>query len=124
MRVLMRTFSFDILSVLVQIANRFITKKELDSAYFCVGEINEHKVIAVIMLSSYNHNEIARCKNILASIHNNSCHNKFSINEKKNRKYLALPFFIGGLEFYPNFHNSFFKVESNDLDQQIQICET
>ena len=34
----------------VQIANRFITKKELDSAYFCLGEINEHKVIAVIIV--------------------------------------------------------------------------
>ena len=61
---------------------------------------------------------------ILAFIHNNQCRNKFYINETKNRKYLALPFLIGGLEFYPNFHNSFFKVESNDLNQQIQNCET
>ena len=42
----------------VQIANRFITRKELDSAYFCYGEINELKVVAKIMLSSFNCNKM------------------------------------------------------------------
>ena len=42
----------------VQIANRFITRKELDSAYFCYGEINEPKVVAKSMLSSFNWNKI------------------------------------------------------------------
>ena len=41
----------------VQIANRFITRKELDSAYFCYGEINELKVVAKIMFSSFNCNK-------------------------------------------------------------------
>ena len=42
----------------VQIANRFITKKELDSAYFCLREINERKVIAVMILLSFKHNRM------------------------------------------------------------------
>ena len=47
----------------VQIANHFITRKELDSAYFCYGEINEPKVVAKIMLSSFNCNKIVHLLN-------------------------------------------------------------